>query len=328
MGEFGQEFETSEAGKEQTQESQREINDGIVEFLEDYGFEGGKVPLRVEEEGKEVEKEIPFQELTPVQKYNIINNIAESKAEGKYELTEAEIEAINVLREKQTNLEDYLNERVSSEIDKVEQHYQVQTTDYKDMDPDLLYTSYLKDKYPDKSDDEIKTELEVAKDLEGYEDKVKAIRNVFLEKEDLERQSYEKEQRKKFEEELEKQRDFVVNSTFDTKTIAGWNVTEEDLNKVYEDLLETDEEGISKFQKDVFGDPKNMVKAAYLYKNAENLFNRMEMYYKSELKKAKAEAKKEVFSGSDIDKSRATYIAENKDEKKQDKKAFSSWEDE
>lgn len=325
MNEFGKDALEPQGGAERTE---RVINDGITEFLEDNGYEGGNVSMTTEDDkGEEIQKDVPFNELNPEQKYNIINSITEQKMEGKYDLTDSEVETINNLREKGMTLDDYTNATVESEIDKVEKHYQSQSNDYENMSEDILHTMYLKEKFPEESDEDIKLKHDVAKDLEGYDKKVSAIRSSFIEKDELIKKESDDKLREKADGILEEQRQFVVDKTFDTKKIAGWNVTKEDLNSVYNDLLVTDDKGVSTFQKEIFSSPENMVKAAYLYKNAENLFNRLETFHRGEVNRIKRNATKDIVSGKNTDTSRTTYVADNKDKGVDKSSEFSSWDD-
>jgi len=322
-------------GTEGTQGGSDVIENGIVRFLEDFQLQDGKIPMEVEVErdGKTVidvvEKD--FNDLTGEEQYNVFNDLVESKLEGRVELNKDEAKAVNLLREKKTTFEDYVNEVVNEERTKIETHYHSQEDDYDAMPDDIIHSIYLKNKYPNESEEFIAEKHQIAKDLDGYKDKNINIREALKESQELEAKKKLDAKNKIIEGNRDKMREKVVKETYKTvNTIAGWDITREDKDKAYEDVLTLDKNGVSKFQQDVFGSPENMIKASYLYRNGENLFNRLESYYKSEVAKAYNSGKKAALSGSDIDKGRASFIVDNENKKKKDtegKKDYKSFDE-
>jgi len=316
-----------------TQGEDEVIENGVVRFLEDFQLQDGKIPMEVEVEkdGKTVVDvvEKDFSELTGEEQYNVFNDLVESKLEGRFELSEDEEKAISLLREKKTTFEDYVNGVVDVERDKIENHYQSQSQDYDSMPNDVVHTLYLEGKYPNESEEFIAEKQKLAKNISGYDEKVTNIRELFKEQQSLEVKKEEDKKSKERENELDAMRNKVVKSTYKTlNAIAGWDITREDKDKAYDDILSTDKNGISKFQKDVFGKPEEMVKASYLYRNSENLFNRLESYYKGEVAKAFNAGKKAAISGSDIDKGRASFVADptkKKETKSENEKDYESF---
>lgn len=323
-----------ETNNDDTQSSPGEegvVENGVIRFLEDFELEGGKIPFEeeVEENGSMVTKTIEkdFESLTGEEQYNVFNDLVDSKLEGRYELSEDEAKTIQFLRDKETTLESYVDSIAEDEKIKVENHYQGQSDDYKNMPDDNVHLVYLHSKYPDESDEELLSRHNVAKDLEGYSNKLENIRENLIENQELADNAEMLKKQKASDMKIETLKKEVVNDTYDLEIIAGWNVTENDLEEAYKDVLNMNEKGVSKFQEDVFKTPEEMIKASYLYRNAENLFNRMELHYKNKIADAFNNGKKAALNGSDIDPARVNYTPPKKKTEEKVVKKYKSFDD-
>jgi len=277
---------------------------GVSKLLNDLGIKDGIIPVKemVKSEGSEEEVETlinkNFDELNEDVQYNVLKSIIDSNSEGKYELSETELNDIKTLRDKDTDLESFLNDTVEEKVNEAKAHYESQGEDYDKMPDDALHMLYLEQKYPDKTSEELRKEHNIAKDLSDYVEKNELIRSNFKEKEELKSEASAKVEAKKISDRIEAHRTNIVNANFDTEKVANWRVTKEDRQATYDDLLIVEDNGFSKFQNDIFDDEKELFKASFLYRNAENLFARQDRYYQTLINKAFQEGRRSNIDGS------------------------------
>ena len=227
--------------------------DAFSSFLKSRGIKDGKTFVFVDDETDE-EQEINWEDLDKSQQLEILNSLASPESY----LTEDELETINYLRQNNKTLVeviDYFQQKaVNDYITQNNPQVAYKIDDYTDEE---LYIADLKLKYPDMTDEELNTELEIAQTNEDlFKKKIGAIRKEYQDKEAL--QIKEIEEREKAQQEAY-QKSFT-NALNDFNTISldykdpesdYFYVEDKDKSLIYDYIFKQDAEGITKFVKDL-----------------------------------------------------------------------------
>ena len=240
-----------------------EINP-IEEFLKDNGIEDIS-KIKYEDENGEIQ-EVDFNSLSGEEQLTILKELSSS------DFSESEINAITWLRNNNVTLEqaiDYFKQMAIEEYkaslgnDISEPHYDVDS--YSD---DELYFADLKARYTSMSDEELKYELDKAKENEDlFKKKVEIIRNDYKEKEKeaaLEAQRKEEEEYNQLRSALTESVSNFKEISFDYKDPKSdvLVIEDDEKSKILSYLLEQDTNGYSQFFKDL-NDPKVLVELAW-----------------------------------------------------------------
>jgi len=271
---------------------------GIEAFLSRFGIEGGMIEF--ESEGEEGNVRKHFDDLTEEEKGNILLQLAESGAtpiEQKYDLDEDEIGFLNFAREKGKPISDVVEELALARFEEISKAQATDNIDYTKMSDEDLYTKWLKESNADASEEDIATEVEAAKSGALYESKVERIRSEFIDKQKAESTRVEEEAVAERNKTIEEDRATIVEAVRDMDDVVGFTVDDNEKNAVLEKVLELGDQGDSVFMEDVFGDPKNIFKAAFLYYKGEDYLNAMEDYYKKKITESYVRGKREAIDG-------------------------------
>ena len=260
-------------------------SDYITEFLSGYGVENGVITYENEDGTTE---DVKFADLDDAEKLNILKELATPN------LSEDEIATINYLRRNNVTIQDvieyYSNKAVDEYINKngaVEKRYSVD--EYSD---DELYIAELKSKYSDMTDDEIRTDLESAKDNEAlFKKKVDAIRNQYKAQEE----AHEKELAKQQEDQYNAFKDTIYNQINDFNEIPmdykdtqsdSIQIENSEKDAIYNYILRRDENGLTQFYKDV-NDPQKLVEIAWFAMYGKDAISDITNYWKAQLKNSR-----------------------------------------
>lgn len=233
----------------------------IESFLADYGLKNGMVSYEVEDGSVEERK---FTELDEEEKLNILKELTASP------LTEEETATINYLRENRTNLNnliDYVREQAVQEYVKATQHTQSYAID--DYSDDEIYLAHQKSKFPDMTDEELLSDLEIAKSNEEvFNKKVGTLRTQYkqIEEEELQKAKNQQEtQIAEFRNSIKTNLEQLSEIPMDYRdvTLGSWEIDDAQRNLVYRYLMEPDAEGVTQFAKDV-QDPQKLVQLGWL----------------------------------------------------------------
>jgi hypothetical protein len=236
-------------------------NDFIISFLNEYGIKDGKVAYENEDGNTE---EVPFNDLDSEEKINILKSLTSPN------LSKDEIEVINYLRANNATIQDviaYYSQKAIEDYIKengeIQKQYSVDQ--YSD---DELYTADLKAKFPDMTDDDIKADLEIAKENEElFKKKAEIIRKQYKEKE--EKEAKEKIEAK--EEEFNNFRNTISDKLSEFNEISMdykdsksdcLQIEDSEKEEIYKYILNQDEDGRTQFFKDL-NDPKILVELAW-----------------------------------------------------------------
>lgn len=264
----------------------------IEEFLKEKGIEDVS-KIKYETEDGEIQ-EVDFNSLSGKEQLTILKELSTP------DLSESEINTVQWLRNngvtleqaidyfKQTAVEEY---KASLNNNAPEQHYDVDS--YSD---DELYFADLKARYTSMSDEELKYELDKAKENEDlFKKKVEIIRNDYKEKEKeaaLEAQRREEEEYNQLRSALTESVSNFKEISFDYKDPESdvLVIEDDEKSKILSYLLEQDTNGYSQFFKDL-NDPKVLVELAWYKLFGQDAISNISEYWKDILKQERRTAK-------------------------------------
>lgn len=297
-------------GEEQStdvQETSDDQNDSPVmhQFLKKYGIED---PTKIQFENEDGEiSEVDFESLSPEEQLTMLSELTNPG------LSEHETDVINYLRRYQVTFDQvvdhFANEKLQQYLadnpDKVKQKvYQID--DYTD---DELYLADLKSKYPDFTDEELISKLDVAKlNEELFKKETSVLRNQYKEQEDQSRE-LEKQQEAQRNQDLQNNLIEAVNK-FNTISIDDLEATNEDhlvleveeseKHNILNYLLTQDKDGKSQLVKDI-EDPAKLIEIAYYMLYGKSNMTGITNYWKGVLKETRKEMKSQTPKSSKKD---------------------------
>ena len=251
--------EGGDDGSDDNQDSSTD-SDVLTSFLKSYGIENGKITYENDDGGTE---EVNFNELDSAEQLNILKELTTPN------LAQHEIETINFLRQHNVTFQDaveyYSRKAIEDYIrtnGPVQKDYSID--EYTD---DELYFADLKAKYPNMTDEEIKSDLEAAKENEElFKKKADSIRTQYKANEDERARYYQQEQQKQVQAYDEAIKQALTNFneiTLDYKDAKADSLVIDNKmkNDVYRYVMQVDESGISQFARDL-QDPNTLVRIA------------------------------------------------------------------
>lgn len=292
-----------------TNDDSAEVIEGdyMSNFLSNYGIKNGTITYENEDGTTE---DVKFADLDDEEKVNILKNITAPN------LTQNEIETLNYLRSQNATLQDvveyYSQKAVQDYIAQngpIEKSYAVD--DYTD---DELFLVDLKTKFADMSDEELKSELETAKENEDmFKKKVDIIRKNYKdleEQQEKDRVAQQEEMYRAYDNALIEKIDAFQGIAMDYKDEKSDRLSIENHERlgIYEYIMKRDENGYSQLSKDL-NDPDKLINIAWYALYGKDAFSDMTRYWKSQLKKDRRE---------DKPKSQVQTTVKKTDDKKKD----------
>jgi len=253
--------------------------DLISQLLEAKGIKDGLIKIQ-EEDGTEVD--VPFNELTAQEQFNILNSTDE---EINYGLNENETQAVNFLRENNVTLEETIDYFVKQAVAEALKSNQVADSiaEYTD---DEVYALDLLTKYKDLTEEEIQIELDKQREHpELFKKKVDTLRNEYLQLEQDEVTQKELAIQQQEEEKFKKVQDDLVAVAREVADIGGIDIEIEDKQEVLQFILNKDVNGLSEFGK-ILDDPKALFEVAWYAKKGKEAFDVIHKYYRNEIAEA------------------------------------------
>lgn len=267
-----------------------EDSDVITSFLKEFGVENGKITY--ETDNGETE-EVDFYSLDRNEQLNILKELTSPN-----QLTDSEIQTVNYLRSNNVTLQDvveYFSQMaVQNYIASQNNQRSYKIDDYSD---DELYIADLKIRMPDMSEEDMKMDLESAKENpELFEKKVKTIRNNYKQREEAEHNEQVKQRetaQKEFLNNLNTTiRDFAgVPLDYKDKESMVISLNNNEKESIYNYLVRTDEHGETNFSKDL-KDPKKWVSFAWFNLYGLDAISDVSRYWKNELKTTRRETQR------------------------------------
>lgn len=259
--------------------------DFITSFLNEYGIKDRKITY---ENDDGTTNEVDFNDLDSNEKFNILKELATPN------LSKDEINVINYLRANNATIQDvinyYANKAVEDYISQngpAQKHYEIN-----DFSDDELYVADLRSQYDNMTDDEIKADLEAAKENEElFKKKVETIRKRYIEEEEASNKARIQEQENQFnnfKQALESQLDNFNEISMDYKDHQADSLQIEDSEKdnIYNYILNLDENGTSQFFKDL-NNPRKLIELAWFSLYGKEAISDISNYWKNQLKNSR-----------------------------------------
>lgn len=282
LGSTNNDNKTSVEQTDDKQEVTPSNNDDVLtSFLGEYGLKDGKVTYENEDGTTE---EVNFNELDTDEKLNILKATIQ--------------DAIAYYSQKA--VDDYIKENGP-----LEKQYAID--DYSD---DELYIADLKSKFSDMTDEDIKANLETAKENEElFKKKVDIIRKQYKAQEDeaeKEKEKAQEEQFNSFKTSLESQLNDFNSISMDYKDAKSDSLQIEDSEKdeIYKYILNRDENGATQFFKDL-NNPKTLVELAWFALYGKEAISDITNYWKSQLKSTRRSENKTQTTVVHVDKNKS-----------------------
>lgn len=294
------ELETDELENDDNEvEGEKEKSDdepvltGVEKFLAQYGIIGGMIKF---EDGTEKH----YDELDQDEQFNVFKSIAEeakTPLESEYDLGADEIELLNYVRRQNKPVNEVLQDLFAEQMAKVESLRNISNEDYLNMTSDSVYLKWLKEADPEASVEDLQESLEAAKKLRTFDKTTESLRRGFIQEQDRQIQEEESRLASEAATELEADRETIVNTVEGIKSIAGWEISDEQKNEILGDLLEVNSQGDSLFMERIFSNPQKLFEVAWMEKFADKNFNVMAEHYKNEISEAYKRGKNDGTKG-------------------------------
>ena len=281
---------TDDKGKEDSDDT---VLTGTEKFLAQYGIIGGMIEF---EDGTSKH----YDELDQDEQFNVLKSIAEgvkTPIEAEYDLDGEEIELLNYIRDQKKPVNEVLQDIFAAQLEKVEALRNIVNEDYVTMSADSVYLKWLKESDPDATADELQENLEAAKKLKTFDRTAESLRKGFIQEQEREINAEEIRLANEQAKELEADRETIVNTVEGIKSIAGWEISDEQKNEILGDLLEVNSQGDSLFMERVFSNPQKLFEVAWMEKFADKNFNVMAEHYKNEISEAYKRGKNDGMKG-------------------------------
>lgn len=265
------------------------------QFLQQYGIKDPK-KIQFENEDGEI-TEMDFDSLSRDEQMTMLKDLTDPG------LSEHEIDVVNYLRKNNVTLDQvidhFANERLNQYLN--ENPDQVKQKSYRidDYSDDELYLADLKAKYPDFTDEELISKLDVAKlneDLFKKESEVLRQQYKAQEDQELEMEKMQEEQRNK---DLQDNLIMAVNR-FNSISIDDLDaadndhlvleIEESEKHNILNYLLTQDKDGKSQLVKDI-EDPDKLIEIAYYMLYGKSNITGVTNYWKGVLKETRKEMK-------------------------------------
>jgi hypothetical protein len=267
--------------------------DGVERFLSNYGIKGGMIEF---EDGNAAH----FTDLSPEEQENILESLtveAIPTVEEKYNLDESEINLLNILRESEQTPEEFINNLVDYRLGHALAQRDASSIDYENMPADSMYIRHLLDTNPDMSDDDIAAELEKAKELSTFEATVNTIKDAYKAQQELFIRQKDADSNAAFYDDLEMQREEVVQVVENIDDIAGAPITDDMKEYLLEDIMELNEERDPILMEKIFSDPQTMFEVNWFLNYGKDRMKAVDDYWKKEVSKAAKEGYNRAIRG-------------------------------
>lgn len=264
----------------QDQNLENDSPDLINQLLEAKGIKNGVVSFENDE--GEIE-EIPFDELTPEEQFNILNTSTEEPDLG---LNEQETFALNFLRENNVTLEeaiDYFSKKAVEEALAGNAPNEDSIETYSDEE---IYALDLLSRNKDLTQEEIQARLDKQREHPDlFKQKADELRQEYIELQKTQIAEKEAEIQREQLAELEKVTNSLVSVAKEVDIIGGLDIEPEDKQEVLDFILTKDDQGTTGFGK-LLDDPKALFEIAWYAKKGKEAFDVIHDYYKKEISEA------------------------------------------
>lgn len=290
--------------------------DALGQFLKERGVRDGKTIVYEDDTTGET-SEVNFSDLSKDEQVQILNDLSSTN------LTEDEIGTINYLRQNNATLQDVItyfqDQAVKAYIanNSPAQNYEVDS--YSD---EVLYIADLKKRFPEMSEEELASELEMAQSNEDlFKKKIDTIRAAYKEEETAMQKREAETQERQIQEYQQKfvhcldNFSHVLMDHTDPKS-DKFVIENKDRQAIYDYIFKKDPNGMTQLALDL-NDPDTLIQLAWLRIYGQDAITDTSRYWKNELKKQRKESSKS---------SSKTVVVQKKQDNKQNTSLGSVWE--
>jgi len=273
-------IEKDSANLEQNQEENQEEGEPnlLLKLLEARGIKDGLVKIQ-EEDGTELD--IPFDDLTAEEQFNILND---SKEEAPA-LAEHEQSALDFLRKNNVTLEEAIDYFTKKAVEEALADNVAESTveGYSDEE---IYAFDLLSKYKDLTEEEVLIELDKQQEHpELFKKKVDALRQQYLQAEKDQLTDKENASIKKEADEFQNITNNLIEVAKGVEDYGGIDIEIADKQDVLGFILNKDVNGITEFSK-LLDKPEALFEIAWYAKKGKEAFDTLHEYYKKEITEA------------------------------------------
>lgn len=258
---------------------------GVEHFLTQYGIQGGIITYEDSTTAR-------FVDLPSKEQAEILSSLVSSSTpsvEQKYDLDEDEVNLLNNLRESNMTSEEFINDLISYRMQAVLAQSEQSNADYTLMSDDAIFVKNLQDTYEEISNEEIAAELERAKALPSFETTTEAMRRLFIAEQSESNSKQDAERNVLFQQELEAQREQIVQTVEDISDIAGAGITAEMKEYLLHDIMELNDNQDPILMEKIFSDPETMFKVNWFLNYGEAYMQQTTEYWRGQVSKAAKE---------------------------------------
>lgn len=229
-----------------------------------------------------LEQQVNFYDLPETDQLEILTQTPQNVDS---DLNESEIQLVNLLRENNLTIDQYLElykQQILSEYSSQSQNYEIDA--YSDQE---LFLLDLKNRFEDLTDEELASEL--TKELEKPElftKKITKLRAEYKELEDLDKQAKENLAKQNQDIQYQQFADQMISVATKTNEFHGITIEDEEKQKTLQYLLTLDNSGVSKFALDL-NNPEKLYEAAWYLLYGKEAFTAIEQAYEAEIAKLK-----------------------------------------
>ena len=265
-----------------SQSSNDEEDDFMSDFLKTRGIDDID-KIKFEDENNQI-VERSWNELSKEEKINILNTPLETNNNDNSDntdLTEEEINLLNMIRQNNMTPSEFLNQISKGEV--------VQEPQYSidELSDDEIYLLDLESRVGELSDEEAAQALNIAKQQseELYKKQIEGIRKEYKEREDFKNQQTQAQLEQEQREAFEQYRDQVIDAIDNLTSIGNLDLNFEDTDKetLAEFMLSQDESG-KNYLYEALQDPATLTKAAWFILNGEEAFDSITDYFTKQIK--------------------------------------------
>lgn len=259
-------------------------DDIITQLLKEKGITD---PSKIKFEGDNNEiQERDWNTLGREEQLNILRgSVTPPSTEDDNDLTDEEIQFLNMLRSNNLTPEQYLQSLQNNQT-------QEPTYTVDELTDDDLFVLDLQARVDGITEEQLAKSLENAKQDEAlFKKQMEGIRKEYKDLEDQNRQQQEILAQQQQEEQYQRFANVITAQIDNLNTIGGLDVEleQDDKEQLAEFILGRDEAGVSNLGK-VLNDPESLVLMAWYALNGEQMVNDITTMYQNSLKKAKQEA--------------------------------------
>lgn len=283
----GEETQTTQTEDDPILENEDE--DIISAFLQSKGINPKAVKLQNEDGETE---EVDFSTLSKEDQLQILSYNPAEPENTAPELTEDEETLLNILRQNNMSVKDYLNAYKQRVIEQYQADYQpTETFQVDDYNDDELFVANLKDTVPDITEEEAAQELELQKQNPAlFKKKMDGLRASYKEREKQAREYEQQVEQAKMEQQATQFEDLIVKTIENQPSIdlgeTSLELSEDDMNDIASFILDSDQAGVRYITK-ALNDPKTLVEMAWWALKGHDALDQVTQYYKKQIAEAR-----------------------------------------